>query len=37
MSKREDHTFKFKAIEISAAAEKHAIYHEQRLKFWEKE
>jgi hypothetical protein len=37
MSKRDEHTFEFKAIEISEAAEKQAVYHEQRLKYWEKE
>ena len=37
MSKRDEHTFEFKAIEIAEAAEKQAVYHEQRLKYWEKE
>jgi hypothetical protein len=37
MSKRDEHTFQFKAIEIAEAAEKQAVYHEQRLKYWEKE
>jgi hypothetical protein len=37
MSKRDEHTFQFKAIEIAEAAEKQAVYHEQRLKYWKKE
>ena len=37
MSKRNEHTFQFKAIEIAEAAEKQAVHHEQRLKYWEKE
>lgn len=37
MSKRNEHTFQFRAIEIAEAAEKQANYHEQRLKYWEKE
>jgi hypothetical protein len=37
MSKRDEHTFQFKAIEIAEAAEKQAVYHEKRLKYWEKE
>jgi hypothetical protein len=37
MSKRDEHTFEFKAIEIAEAAEIQAIYHEQRLNYWEKE
>jgi hypothetical protein len=37
MSKRDEHTFQFKAKQIAEAAEKQAIYHEKRLKFWKKE
>ncbi len=37
MSKRNEHTFKFKANQIAEAAEIQAIYHEKRLAYWEKE
>ena len=37
MSKRNEHTFQFKANEIAEAAMKQAIYHEQRLNYWKKE
>jgi hypothetical protein len=37
MSKRNEHTFQFNAIEIAEAAKKQAVYHEERLVFWEKE
>src|SRR5664280_1723375 len=37
MSKREEHTFQFKAKQIAEAAEKQAVYHEKRLKSWKKE
>lgn len=37
MSKRDEHTFQFKASQIAEAAKKQAIYHEKRLKFWKKE
>ena len=35
MSKRNEHTFQFKANEIAEAAMKQAIYHEKRLAYWE--
>jgi hypothetical protein len=37
MSKRDEHTFQFKAKQIAEAAEKQAIFHEKRLNFWKKE
>jgi hypothetical protein len=36
MSKRNEHTFQFKANQIAEAAEKQAVYHEKRLAFWKK-
>lgn len=37
MTKRNEHTFQFKANQIAEAAEKQALYHEKRLAFWKKE
>jgi len=37
MSKRNEHTFQFKANQIAEAAEQQAVYHEKRLAFWKKE
>jgi hypothetical protein len=34
---RKDHTFKFQADVIAAAAEDEAAYHKERMKFWKNE
>jgi hypothetical protein len=37
MSKRQEHSFQFKATQIAVAAKAEAEYHEQRIAYWQAE